>query len=112
MYGFFIKLAKNEAIESVPAAVIAIYPHYLEVRHTARGRSVRVAYDDMWFKPQCSLSAELLSCSLEDKLAKPMEPVEAAKFIANATRLPDTPPPQPRTPIPPRSTQQSLLATV
>ena len=74
---------------------------------------MRVAYEDVRFQPRSPLATELLSRSLEEELAKPMESVQnnrrdADPNIADATPIPDSPrPPTPSTP----HVQFSLLAT-
>ena len=110
---FYRTSKQNEAVEWIAATVIAAYTHYLEVRRTARGRPMRVAYEDVRFQPRSPLAIELLSCSLEEELAKPMESVQDNRLdadpnTADATPIPDSPPPQ--TPSTPH-VQNSLLAT-
>ena len=99
----FYKTSKqNEAVEWIAATVVAAHPHYLEVRRTAHGRPMRVAYEDVRFKPQGLLATELLSCSLEEELTKPMESIQSSGNDnspdvgdnPDATPVPDSPPPQ------------------
>ena len=107
---------KNETVEWIAATVVAAHQHYLEVRRTARGRPMRVAYEDVRFKPKGTLATELLSCSLEEELAKPMATQDETTDTvpatdATATMMPDNPPPQrsDNKSVTPR--QPSLLAT-
>lgn len=77
---------------------------------------MRVAYEDVRFKPQGTLATELISCSLEEELAKPMATQEESTnatlaTYATATLAADEPPPHPPAPTSATNMQQSLLAT-
>ena len=111
----FYKTSKqNEDVEWISATVIAAHPHFLEVRRSSRGRSMRVAYEDVRFQPQSNLATELMSCSLEEELAM-SETADQVRATLSATDsqsavlLPDAPPPHTNTATP--NHQASLLAT-
>ena len=103
----FYKTSKqNEAVEWIAATVIKAHLHFLEVRRSERGRPMRVAYEDVRFKPTGPLATELMSCSLEEEFSKPISALE--NDDVQPILLHDDPPPNSTSPTP---QQTSLLAS-
>ena len=87
---FYNTSKQNEAVEWVKATVIAAHPHYLEVKRSSRGRPMRVAYEDVRFAPTSALTTELMSCSLEEELAKPMDDTDQSEEHRSMTHQQDS----------------------
>lgn len=107
----FNKTSKqNEAAEWIKATVITAHAHYLEVRRSNRRPPMRVAYEDVRFAPRGNLATELMSCSLEDELNKPIRTMDEnaneqdvappPDATTRATAVPDAAPPTANADIP------------
>lgn len=101
---FYRTTKQNEKVGWIQATVVRTEDHYLIARRSRRGPPMRIAYEDVRFAPRSSLTAELLSCSLEEELygdaTNPAEtdtitPAHPDSPPANATLVEDDDPPSP-----------------
>ena len=88
---FYNSSKQNEAAEWIKATVITACPHYLEVRRSNRGPPMRIAYEDVRFAPRGELATELMSCTLEEELDKPINTINdsANRNVQSDDLLPD-----------------------
>lgn len=69
IWAFHKTSKQNEKPQWVRAKVTEVTPHIIYARRSTRGPPMKVAYEDLRLAPTGKLTAELLSCSLEDELS-------------------------------------------
>lgn len=86
---FYNTSKQNERVEWIRAKVVSTEDHALVARRSARGPPMIVAYEDVRFAPRGELTTELLACSLEDEMGKPL--TDTAKVQDNPSDSSDEP---------------------